>query len=409
MPLHSVIGAALTDHSARHAMLTVAGVDLLLDVSGTPGQRLGIPIESIVATERGPAGVSDLRFTLWDPANTVTLARNQPVYYSKTAEAVPVFQGFVTSWKASPLGSTGKTCDVRCTGLEAVLDWAKVDAVTIPASTRIDAAVQLLAGSTLNGLAFPLNTLGVGSHAMGDNANPISALGGATIGPTAIAITAGTTLREAIRTVTDDGYFQYGASDTIYCTVSSLGGLRVFPATRFGAGIESPGDFFSLYVVDAQSSPAEGTGAVGSPMVSRELDYEQDATAPTAVYVQGSGVSVLVEDATGDVGNLAVISDSTLTTAAQCEAAGQSYLAKSQQQLRASFWLRAKTPIPSLRAGSVVTFTDALVGASALPLRLWEIQRTFFGQKEHWRLTVGGAGRPSHVVEMRRLTRGILS
>ena len=51
MGLAAVTAAALTDHSAHYAMLTVSGVDLLLQpaASVASGMRYGIDLDSIVA------------------------------------------------------------------------------------------------------------------------------------------------------------------------------------------------------------------------------------------------------------------------------------------------------------------------------------------------------------------------
>ena len=401
----AVLAAALTDHGARYATLTIAGNDLLIQ-PGTQGQRTGIPIDSILHVEKGPGGVSELRFSIEDPTGTVTLNRNDLVRFEKTAEAIPVFQGFVTSWVPEPMGPSGRRLMVRCSGLEIVLDWAKVAAITVPANLEAHTAVQLLVASVVNGLAYPLNTASGG--VFGSYTTPIASYLAFTT--SAVPIAAGTTLREAIGAVNDQiggpgGPFSSDAANS--WTVDSMGGLR-FWQSLLSLVATKAGDMAELFVVDAQTSPADGSGTVGSPMVAADIEYESDATAPASVLVIGSGVSALVHDVTDDPGDTAVLNDSSLTTLAQCQSAGLAYLAQYFNQRRASFNLNNKTPQPTFRAGSTVTFTDAGIGIASEVALVMQLERRFYGTRENWAVTIGGM-RASMVAETRRQTRSILN
>ena len=406
----AVLAAALTDHSARYAILTIAGNDLLLEPTGTSGNRYGIPVESIQHIERGPGAVSELTFTLLDPLATVTLTQNDPVYFSKTAESTPIFQGFVTSWTPAPMGSSGRMFEVRCAGLEIVLDWAKCAALTFPAGMLDVAAVQVAVASCLNGLAFPLNAAS-GSGVAGSYLKPVGGDSGSLV-TGGVTISAGTTLREAIRTILDNSILPYtgGVPRATLTSVDSMGGLRVWPSSKLlDNQVMAAGGMAELFVVDAQTSPADGDGTVGSPMVAEQVAWQNDATLPVAVYVIGSGGVTALVNQTGGDGDLAVIIDSSLTTVEQCQSAAIAYLGRNREQRRGFFRLPNKVPQPTFRAGSTVTFTDAQVGASGTKYRVTEIRRRFHGTLEDWDVTLGGGGRSSYVADARHLTRGILS
>lgn len=398
MGLAAVTAAALTDHSARYAMLLVAGNDLLLQPGGTQGLRYGVDIASIRAAERGPGGVSELVFVLDDPLKTVALARGYPVRFQQTAGTYPIFQGFISSWTPEHVeGWLGTRLTVRCIGLEAVLDWAKLPALTIAASTLIEEAVKNLVANVVNGLAFPLTLA-------------LQAPG--TISGTPLVIPAGTTLREGLRTVLDD-VTAPGFAYTFLMTVDSSGNLRVFISFLATPGDSNePSDWAQLYINNGPSAPANGDGLTGgTAAVAQDFNYEIDGSGPAAVYVVGAGgLSVLLQDGTGEVGNLAFISDSNLDTVTRAQNAGSAYLGQNVIQARGSFSLDSRAPIYSMRAGTSVNITDTPMGLASRKFRILEIVRSFHGTLEDWEITYGGGvGPASFSAESRRLTRTTLS
>lgn len=402
MPLAAVVAAALTDYSARSKTLTVGGLDVVLAPVAVSGARYGTPIDSIVLTERGPGGVSELTFVIEDPSGAVTLERGQMIRFHDCILDEPLFLGFVASWAPRPWAPSGRSIAVRAVGVEVILDWAKVDDLTIPAGTLGYTAVQMAVAGVRGGLAAPLRAFCIPlGFSTGELAAPIGTLYGGTIDAISpLVIPAGTSLREAIRAILDDLTWSISDNAThVLCTVDFRLGLRVWPGISFdGLNLKEPSDWDTFSVADT----------VASTMAAANLDYTQDAIgSPVAVYIEGAGVSGVVTDGSLEAGEVAYFADLSIDTASRLQSAGIAYLARYRQQARGSFDLEAPTPSATIHPGTWFVLTDARLGLSIVAFWMQERTRRFYGAKEDWHVTFGGAS-PSLVSLIRRLTRSTL-
>lgn len=404
MAMGAVLAAALTDHSVRGYTLTVAGNDLVFAPGS--GQRVGVDMSTVQLIQRGPGLVSELVFTIDDPLGVVSLARNQFVQLRNAHADYTLFSGFLTTWTPEPWAPSGRSITCRCSGVEIILDWAKVGAMTIPAATRADTAIQAVVANVLNGLAAPLlAAAGDAGHEDGSETQPVANLSNAIIDDTTdLTINDGTTLREAIRQIGDDlGLVWASARGQPFATVDPLLHLHVWWNRPNSTTTHQPFGWGTITVADT----AGGNAAA-------DLRYAVDAgSSPVAVDVQGTGISAIVTDGTGDVGDMAVIADATLTTAQRVQSAGLSYLAGVTTQARASLTLETFVPDTTVHPGSLINVTDALLGLTAVAgsgiFYMMEIAWTFHGNYlVTWEITMGGS-RPSMALLSRRFTRATLS
>jgi hypothetical protein len=248
MPTAAVLGAALTTPGTRAFVLLVGGTD----VAGPPigASRYWTELDSISVTENGPGGVSSMSFTIIDPAEEVNITRVDEVIFEQT-EAGIQFRGFVQVPKEEPM-PVGRTVEVTAAGIEILLDWLIVPAMTFAVGTYAFAAVQALAANATGVAGASLNTAalwsGVAGLANGSAEYPVGVLGVAQ--PAALAddveISAGTTLREALRTILDGITSPFvGATETgAVATIDFYGRLRVY----FRGG--HPSDYDTLVVTD---------------------------------------------------------------------------------------------------------------------------------------------------------------
>lgn len=407
MALGAVLAAALTDHSARSFMLTIAGMDV---IKSPAGNGFGTPIETIRLERRGAGMVSTLDFVLDDPAGTFTPLGGEEVIFRNITADVIEFHGVLASMAPEAWQPSGKRMAIRCLGAETVLDWAKMAALTIPAGTRIDTAIQSCVANVVNGLALPLNALSQDAFSsQGSQARPVGDLYNATIDPTtALAIAVGTTLREAIRICVDDiqsAPFTGGSTTGGIVTVDTTLGLRVFPDRNpADLSLDNRGDPITLTVNDT-----------AGPKYSANTKSSQDyANMPSAVLVIGAGVSVVV--AGFGTGDCVTLSDTTLNTTARAISAGRSMMARYASQARIEFDLEAvnTTGLTQLMPGDQVNWTNSLTvpqgGDVHSNYRLTELHKTYYagGTKENWHVILG-AGALSISTALRRLTRSTLS
>jgi hypothetical protein len=376
--------------------LTIAGGDVLLPAAG--GNQAGTPLESISITERGPGGVSSMRFTYEDPTGLerMPVDGDEVLYWDRTNN-VPLFGGFVQAWPVKPLiGGQGRSAIVTCVGFETLLDWAVFLApLVIPAGTTLQAAIQSCAANATgtSGLRFG------GSATKSSQALPVSVF--AVHGSPAITlsydvtVTAGMSLRAALALVARGAWGGFVFDPTpasARFTVDFYRGLRAMEDSAASAWAT---DYINLDVDDgASASRAE------------DLEHTTDASSIVrGVYIAGANAagSGYASDGTGRPGRIAYINDPTIDTAAKLVDAQASYLNGAVIATRGTFDLSDFTPAASIRPGSILTLTDVATGATGA-YRIFSIAKTFTALRQTWALTYGGLP-PAATTLLRHLTR----
>lgn len=402
MAVGAILASALTTHAARDRALWVGGVDVMKDPAG----RYGAPVEDIELFEAGSYGVSTLSFTVNDPQLLLAFQPGMEVRFWDLTWDVPLFVGWVDPYAALPAFGTGRKWSIQCVGVEALLDWSVLtsDVTLSLALLQVDQFIALLSASTcpigLNvGCAFDTVTPST-------RAEPISSyfMYG---GTDTYTVPAGTTLREAFRTVLQHSVYTLGSLGTpvFAFTIDWWFGLRVYHTNEIVGWSDDPDDARPLSVVD---TPPAG------PFRASGLDYTTEGIVPRSVYVQGGNAagSGLVSDGSGIVGPTATMRDATILSATARDAAGLNYLLARQSGLRGSFTLENVTfsslssSLTQTRPDSILAITDTqagLDGGSTLRL-VSGIRKRFHGTLEDWTITFGGPP-PSLSNLMRSLTR----
>jgi hypothetical protein len=398
MPLASMRSNNLSGSAAGPPVsLFVDSLDVLKE-PGTATNRYGVPLDSIIVTENGPGNVSSMSFTIEDPSSAVTVANGDTVLYYDHTNSLPEFRGFVQSFTVSVFG-TGRRWEITATGVEALLDWMVLPLdVTFASGTEAYAAVQSLAAQA-TGVGVALNTAAASGAGFGSAiATPVGKLDSSP--PTlsaAVTVTAGTTLREAIRQISDNLTGGLNpATQPIFATVDFWLGLRYF---GWAIGVS---DYADLTIVDT----------VTGPIQAADLAHESDAGGVVrGVYVKGGNAagSGPVSDGSGLPGQWATLEDSTLLTGDARDIAARAYLADKAQSVRGTFaretFTDTSTTSAHIQAGAFVTLTDAQVGLSAASYRIFSISKRYFGARlETWTIAYGGMP-PSVARAIRRLTR----
>lgn len=405
--------AAWTNDASEPAYpkeLYVNGAPVLKQRGSTAA--FGVPIDSIVLIEQAEGGVSSLSFRLEDP--TQVFAPNPSGGFRPGSEVRlwdvtydrPQFTGFIQTFSPERFG-LGTAYNVTCIGVEALLDWMKVPALTIASGTDTGTAIQA-AVAAATGIGVPLralyNTTWSLGQINGSQAIPIGNLGdaGGNVAQVQTTVTISqTTLREAIRLIIAQSNVAASSSHGVaavdgHCTVDFYYGLRIFG--------NSPGDYASFTVTDT----------IAGTFVAADVRPTVDGTGIVrGVYVVGgnAAATLLVPDGSGVPGEIAILTDSTLTTAADAEAAGLAYLADKSATYRGQYTVEVGQSQLSgnIRAGSATGIIDNQVGSYS-GIRIGSIQKTFSGggAQETWVVTFGGLP-PSFVSKVRRLTRSTLS
>jgi hypothetical protein len=404
MPSAGILAAASAAAGivAPPKALYIDGVNVLNEpvVTGS----WGVPIDSIELTENGPGMVSSLTFSIDDPTLEVVFGDTAQVLYYDLTLDVPLFLGWVES--SSPhnaWGGLGRTWEVSCVGVEAVLDWAitTIDLPFAAGSTLLDAVQSLAINATGTG---PLRTTAPGGSSMSTQANPVSSQASLALLTAAITVPAGTSLREAIRMVTAVSYgqiFQGGPGVNYVVTVDFYYGLRFFP------------------LVEGQQSWSDGnviqinTAGGGANLRPADLEYRTEGATVRGVYVKGAAAAAFPVTGSSSMGPMAYIEDTSLTTAAACLSAGNAYLAQFTSTLRGTVRIEAITPgnylaaAPGLQfhpGGSSMNLTEAATGLAGDARTAYSITKRFYGNGlEDWTIAFGGAP-PSMVRLMRRYT-----
>lgn len=404
----AVIAASLTAGATAPAYaLWIDGLNVLTEPGG---KRWWVTVESVRPTIAGPGGVSTLEFTITDPSQLITVTDGQRVVLHRLSNDKRLFQGWISRYSLRPRrGGVGRMIDVTCVGVDSLLDWAVITtAVTFGTVLAVGTMVQqLVAVSTAAGLDG-VRALGDPTNAQGSQAFPIA---NQLIGTTSysnqdeagnvipVAITVGTTLREAINQVCRSA----GLYGTFVFTIDHTMGLRLWVN---GAS----GNFFSPTPSTADNLAI--TATVASTAAPGALAYDVDAASIVRrVLVLGTGVSATVDDGTGKAGPMRVLNDPTITTAAGCRAAGYGYLADNRAGLRGTVTLEDSAAYANLGSEEAlwgVNITDASIGLSGARYMTGSMAFRFYGSKTDYDLAFGGL-EPSGARLMRQLTRGTLS
>ena len=377
----------------RTKALYIDGVDFLL-APGTPGNKVGIPIETIELVEAGMGQSSSLRGTIEDPAGTVSLAEGGFVTFMDLTLNLPLFMGFLQSWTPTPFG-IGRRIEFDCIGVEAVLDWAYVPASTFGTGWGVSqlSMVGQAVASVASGLAIPLR---IGTDNLGSKATFPTFLNDATPIFKTYAF-AGGSLRDALTAALD--LFTTDDRTTYWLTVDFYGGLRVISLLD---GIPTNVDYVANLSISSATS------------VRRPVDTEHRSTlAPHQVYVIGGNAAGtgVVTDGTGLKGPTPTLSDNAILDRTVRDQAGRGYL-RRQAALAGSVGLddmNAGSAGFEVRTGGGISLTDSPIGLSAYKAIITEIRKVFSPSgAETWRLTYGRTP-PSGANLIRRLTRQSLS
>lgn len=401
MPAAAVVGAALTDGSAKAKSLWIAGLDVLRQPGGPTGSLYGVKESTIELVERFPGMVSSLSFQITDPMARVAVAKGDTILYFDHASGLPLFRGWVDTWSPAPLsGGQGRAIDVEAIGVEAVLDWAILaNDVTIAAGGALREAIQALVAQSVG--TGPLRAFGLDGGTNSSIAQPIGENTSAAFAgglSTALTLTAGTSLREALRQVARL-YFTASAGLRFAFTVDYFYGLRA----------EAFSPISPQVVWNDRASFSVSTGAGSRPS---GLRYRTDGQVYRAVYVKGANAagSGLVSRGDGAIGPIAFLSDNASDTAERLNDIGRTYLAQSADEVRGEVKAAELDPstVNSLaawfRPGCQLTLTDASVGASGAAYQATELRKRFYANgREDWTIAFGGIP-PSAAQLIRRLT-----
>lgn len=411
MPTASIIGAALNPATAKTHSLTIGGLDVLYE----PGSfRYGVPRDTITLTEAGPGGISSLVFTIVDPSKLVTLAENDVVRFWNLTDNVPLFTGFVGSWTPRPAGP-GRTIEVRCIGIEVVLDW-----MVIPFDTYLTGTYEHEDWHDLfqslyyiaDGVGVPLAVGASGSQGQCARATPIINVGYGGNNGTVIDV-GGKTLRQALemavklhQELTSLNPYIASLGETWNITVDFYGGLRMW-GPHVGSPPYTPTDYRRTFtIVDAL--PTSNTAAA-------DLQHTTDtAGVVRRVYVHGANAagSGLFTDGTGLPGGTAVISDPDSFDQFRLAATATVYLNERATAARGQFALEQyddpSTESSQIRPGTLVTITDSPIGLSGYEAIVSQIDKRFTPTREDWAVHYGGFPK-SASRSLRRLTRATVS
>jgi hypothetical protein len=400
----AVLATALTTHAARNAILLVGNVDVIDDP--TSSNRYGVPYDSISVTEQGPNGVSSMSFAIDDPFLLITVSEGMEVRFSRFPASdgwTPEFLGYVQSFSISPsFGMQGRSISVEAIGVEAILDWAVITTDTaIAAGLEYYAAVQKLVAASVGAGELRAYVSGSAPSAA-SNAFPMAMPAAGFFITLGLTVTAGTSLREAIRQVIANLPKLGIGVDTFdgFTTVDFFRGLRMWGGA-VGAG------YASMVINDT----------TGIDAYAEALDYQVDASGVTrGVYLQGTGFAQLLMDGSGLPGPISYLTDDKADTAAKVTASAQTYLDDFATGVRGSFRLEDKdpdaTPMSFAHPGSTLGLVDTRIPVDTyvtVALVIGTIEKTYHGidsstRSQTWTVSFGGMP-PSIANAMRRLTR----
>jgi hypothetical protein len=394
MALGAVLGAALTDHSARKWGIYVDGLDLASEPAST--RRYGATVDDVRLSLAGPGDVSRMTWSVDDPLGQLVFTDGQQVAFRDLSRDVLWFRGWMESYAEQTWPPTGRRWALTAIGVESLLDWYVTGvALTFAAGSSFQAAVQAIAGSAIG--IGELRAFADPAILSGTDALPI---GGWNITlAVAVSIPANTILREALLAV--GAAISPSLPGGAIFTVDHNFGLRAWSGSVFGPGAQ-------LNAVNT----AAGTQYHGS---DTELTLDM-APIVRAVVVVGTGVTVTVSDGTGLRGRTAILNDQNITAVDQAQAAGAAYLAARGAELGAAATLEydgAPVGAHTETTGAGLAFamfgiTDPAILTVGQNFLNGLATVTFFGDKPNVRMSAGSSRR-SGARLIRRLTRGTLS
>lgn len=405
MPLAAPIAASLNvGLPTRTRALWIGGLDVLKR-PGTPGNTYSVDPTTVEVVEGDAGQVSSLRATITDPAGELTLNPVDPVLFMDLANNVPIFRGFLSSPAVMPLG-VGRSIDIEADGVEILLDWMKVPAMTVPSGTDSYAAVAMVvAAATGIGYSFRMNGLILGGSLQ---ATPLDM--GATTITTGYAVTFANpvTLRDALDQVARSvgaGFMSVGAQPFVgRFTVDPYLGLRSWDASGFW-GFTAPADYFGPTFSQVGANPRP-SGTSYQPVVGIHHAYVKGGNAAgTGLFTDGSGVP----------GEVVVIVDSNILSAAAAQSAASAYFAQHGGTARVTVTAEEESsavsgPGAEVRPGAVLTITDPQAGIpSARTFTIRQVTRRYLANGKENTTFEAGAELESGAMMLRRLTRGTLS
>jgi hypothetical protein len=383
----------------RTDALYVGGVDVLKQPGSSAAY--GVSQSTIRVTEAGPGQVSSMEFVIDDP--TLALPRfteGLPVRFHDLTLDMPIFAGWIESLAYERLG-VGTRVTVTCVGVEALLDWLYVPALTVPANTEFDTGWQLIASAAYGigqGLNQAQNTL---FSALSSYQYPIGTGFDGSFTSASCAIPAGT-LRQALQ-----AYGQFLWSDQILITgwtwsisVDFGFGLRIY---RTGAGNSTNDDAGLFSLTPSTNRPSNTSYGVNA------------AGVPRQVWVSGSGSgSGMVTDGSGLIGPTANISDANSTDAVRLAGIGRAYLAAQGTVASGTTTAEGTQTMGTMsaqrRAGCWMDLQDPQAGIPTLTrFAVTQVVKTWANSgEETWRISFGSPV-PQASNQIRRLTRSTLA
>ena len=365
---------------SRPKLLTVGGLDV---VATGVANSYGVAPESITVREAGPGQVSDMTLTITDPSAQVAIADGLPVSYWDNTRDMPIFRGWVESYRVRDFG-IGRAIEVKCIGIEAVLDWLYSPAITIPAGLTWVGAWQSLVANALGSAGIALNVNADPVGGLSTVAHPVEAPASTTLG--AIAVPAGS-LRQALQAFTDAALAESAlTSVTFLFTVDFYGGLRV----GIWSLLYPPTTLYDDYAIATFSD-------AGPVRPSRLVWGYNDSGTPRSAYVNGTGAGLgIVSDGSGLPGPTAVIGDATINTQPKRDALAAIYLRSNagaaSGSVTAEGGLTLGTPAAQVRPPAPVRITHAGVGlTSATDFVMRAIVKTWAPSgEETWTIEFGG-------------------
>lgn len=334
MPVPAIVGAALQGTIAPAWLFTVDGLNVAKEPVTAP--RYGVLWGSVQLVLAPPGSSSSLVFDVDDPQLLLTFVEGMEVRLAKAGQLsrydhngiftdvtdAPWFRG-ILEVPVAKLAGVGRVWTLRATGIDGIPDWCITEApYTFAAGASLVPALQAIIAlcgnrGELRAGADSASSTGQGPD-KGIGALPASAIGGAAnVSGAALTIPVGTSMRRALEQAWSVCQSPNGTLAGFRMTIDAYGCLRIWPAAIDGTYIAPDGDSATI------------VRAVAPGPYPADESFTRDGTSIIRqVIVTGAGgVSALVSDGSGKRGRSAAFTDQTLTTAAQCQSAGQAYLA----------------------------------------------------------------------------------
>lgn len=383
---------------------SATAIPRMLTIAGQVVSKLSDPT-TITVDEAGPGGVSSLHAVIDDPALAYQVNDGDPVVLWDIVNDRPEFAGWIKGPTRVSVWGLGRQISIEATGVEAALDWILCAAQTFLSGTGAATAIQSLVANAF-GVGISLRDacdVGLGPGE-GSQAAPLAQLGNAGMGNTQsdVTIAAGTTLREAIKSILDVVKTTYGppinTPAQAVATVDFYFGLRVWSLQADSAQV--PADYATLTVTDT---------AAGATVAASPQHVTDGSDIYRGVYIAGGNAagSGFIPDGSGIPGPAAVINDSTILTAAARDLRAAAFLFDHGTKERGEFDLEDTTVSTNVRAGSKVTLTDAQLGVAATYL-ISALRKTYSQMTVSWHVTYGRLP-GSAMRQLRRFTRATIN